>query len=134
MMFLIEKIQAKTLDTLDLADTVVRALPVHDQLLYWAAQEWQKRYPDQPYLPVWAADECCNKLALQRIKVGRKLKGNAHYTGYNPIFCPFIMPVNQYHTVGRREIFTASAGAFIFTFENQSGSVEILFACTYKED
>src|SRR5262245_20758173 len=109
--------QIDSFDTLNLSDGVVRSLPVHDQLLYWAAHEWNKHYPDKSYVPVWAAHECANKLALQRVKPGRKLKGDARYMGYTPLFCPYIMPIETYETVGRREFFTTAVGAYLFSFE-----------------
>src|SRR6185436_18150234 len=112
----------------------VRALPQYDQLVYWAAHEWQRRYPDQPYVAVWSETECSNKLALQRVKVGRKLKGSAIYRGYGLAFCPYIMPINKYYTVGRREIFSECAGAYVFTFDSKSGPFDVLYAASYREE
>src|SRR5260370_31238627 len=103
-------LQLENLESLNFSDVAVRTLPQHDQLLYWAHQEWQRRFPGQPYLPVWSITECSNKLAMKRIKSGRRLKGNASYKGYEPIFCPYILPVNKYYTVGRQEIFQECAG------------------------
>src|SRR5262249_17741886 len=96
-----ETLQVDSLNALQLPDSVVRTLTVHDQLLYWATHEWKRRYADQSYVPVWAEDECGNKLALQRIKPGRKLKADTRYAGCAEVFCPFIMPVETYETVGR---------------------------------
>ncbi len=129
-----EAIPIENLETSDLVDAVVRTLPLHEQLLRWAVDEWQRRYPDTSYLPVWSVSECSNQLALQRVKVGRRVKGNVRYMGYTRTVCPYMTPVNVHDTVGRREVLSEGAGAFVFTFSTPTGTFEILYAAAYKED
>lgn len=133
-MLLPETIPTENLQVSDGAEVVVRTHPLHEQLLRWAADEWQRRYPDTPYLPVWSESECSNQLALQRVKVGRRVKGNARYMGYTPVISPYVNLVNVHDTVGRREVLTSGAGAFVFTFSTPASTFEILYAAAYKED
>ncbi len=54
--------------------------------------------------------------------------------GYTRIECPYIPPVNVHDTVGRREVLTEGAGAFVFTFGVPTGTFQVLYAAVYKED
>jgi hypothetical protein len=121
------------LDSLQLSDDVVRTMMKHEQLLVWAAREWETRFPGQAYVPVWAAAECANNLARKRVISGRKLKGKARYSGYEMIPCPYSVPVNSFYVPGRSIVFTDSVGAFIFSFEAASAPFEVLYAAAHDK-
>jgi hypothetical protein len=106
----------------------------YEQLVRWATQEWQRRYPAQRYATVWAADECASALAQARIKPGRKLKRNTTYIGYQPIDCPYAVPISHFYVPERKAILTNSVGAFVFSFASTPGVFDVLFASAYHDD
>src|SRR5579859_4555770 len=57
----------------------------YEALARWASAEWLKRNPDNPFMVLWASENCGNNLARQRIKIGRKLKGKVRYSGFKPL-------------------------------------------------
>ncbi len=129
-----ETIPIEGLETPDLADAVLRTLPPHEQLLRWATDEWVRRYPGISYVPVWSVSECSNQLALQRVKAGHRVKENVRYLSYTRTNWPYLPPVNVHDAVGRREVLTEGAAAFVFTFGTPTGTFQVLYAATYKED
>jgi hypothetical protein len=120
-----------SLDALQLSDDVVRTMMKHEQLLIWAAREWETRFPGQAYVPVWAAADCANNLALKRVISGRKLKGKARYSGYEMVPCPYSVPVNSFYVPGRSIVFTDSVGAFIFSFEGAYAPFDVLYCSAH---
>ena len=73
----------------------------HEVLMRWAIREWERRYPSQSCLPVWADEDCANNLALQRVSAGRRLKGKAHYAGFQLVPCPYSVPITRPATGSR---------------------------------
>src|SRR5258708_15882860 len=57
----------------------------YETLARWASEQWQARYPDKPFLILWASENCGNNLARQLLKEVRQLKGKARYTGHQPL-------------------------------------------------
>src|SRR5947209_1033942 len=88
----------------------------YEQLVRWAIKEWQRRYPGQPYVTVWASDDCASALALARIKPGHKLKQRTNYLGYQVIDCPYSVPISRFYVPARKAVLTSSVGAFVFSF------------------
>jgi len=102
-----------------------------EELVAWATEEWQKRWPDQPYHTVWAATQCAHALALKRLKPGRKLRGKARYAGYQPLWCPYSIPVNEFSSFTRRSTLTEGIGAYIFNFTLGGETVPVLYVAAY---
>src|SRR5690349_19800415 len=90
----------------------------YEVLARWAVESWNERYPDTPYMVLWASENCGNNLARQRLKVGRKLKGKANYRGNEMIDCPHVMPISDYRLPGRTAVLAETVGAFLFHFTN----------------
>src|SRR5260370_37436672 len=109
-------------------DALLRPPLRYEQLVRWAIQLWHERYPDRAFVAVWAADECANVRALQRILPGRRLKTGATYSGYRILDCPFAVPINHFYMAGRRAILTGGAGAFRFSFKRGDDSFDVLYA------
>ncbi len=106
----------------------------YEQLVLWAAQEWQRRYPAQPYRVVWATESCAHNLALSRIKPGRRLKRKARYLGYSPLMCPYSIPIDSFYVPARNVILTSSVGAFVFSFEWDGAQFDVLYASAHKSE
>ncbi|MCU0511126.1 MAG: ATP-binding protein [Anaerolineae bacterium] len=106
----------------------------YERLVQWAAALWQERYPAQPFTTLWASSECSNRIALQQVRAGRKLK-QARYDGYAELSSPVIVPISDYGARGRRMVLTATAGAFIFRFTADDGTpFEVIYASSYFDD
>jgi len=118
----------------DNANPMTRAPLRYEQLVRWAVQEWQQRYPAQPYATVWAADACASALAHARISAGRNLKRRTTYLGYQPIDCPYAVPISHFYVPGRKAVLTNSVGAFIFSFASPKGTFDVLYANAYYGD
>ncbi len=106
----------------------------YEGLARWASEQWQQRQPGQPYLVLWASENCGNNLARQRIKVGRKLKGKARYTGYSPVECPLVVPISDYRLPGRAAVLAETVGAFAFSFDSATGPFEVLYVSSHYRD
>src|SRR5258708_3242126 len=100
----------------------------------WAREQWQARYTDKPFLILGASDNCGNTLARQRLKVGRKLKGKARYTGHQPIDCPFVVPISDYRLPGRSAVLAETVGAFMFNFSTDDGPFDVLYVSSHYRD
>src|SRR5690349_9033803 len=85
---------------------MTRAPLRYEQLVHWAVQEWQRRYPGQPYATVWAAEECASALALARIAPGRKMRRKTTYVGYQSIDCPYAVPISHFYVPARKAVLT----------------------------
>ncbi|MBK9751502.1 MAG: hypothetical protein IPO91_32705 [Chloroflexi bacterium] len=74
----------------------------YERLVQWARETWQARWGDQPYVTVWASTECSNMIAQSQVKTGRKLRGKLRYDGAEPLDCPYIVPISDYGSRGKR--------------------------------
>lgn len=115
-------------------DSLSRSPLRYEQLVRWAIQEWQARYPDRAFVAVWASDDCGNVRALHRIQPGRRLKTGATCSGYRLIDCPFVVPINRFYMAGRKAILTDGTGAFCFSFKHGDDSFDVLYACAPYQD
>jgi SpoVK/Ycf46/Vps4 family AAA+-type ATPase len=107
----------------------------YERLVQWASETWQARFAEQSFVTVWASAECSNMLAHSQVKAGRKLKGKARYLGFDRVDCPVIVPISDYGSRGKHTILTASAGAFLFKFEDDNGvPFNVLYASAYFDD
>jgi predicted AAA+ superfamily ATPase len=106
----------------------------YEQLVLWAVQEWQQRYPDQPYRVVWATENCAHNMALGRIKPGRRLRGKARYAGYQPVACPFSIPIDSFYLPARTVVLTDSVGAYTFSFECAGQAFDVIFASAHSSE
>lgn len=109
----------------------------YERLVEWASAEWEKLYPDIPYVTIWASTECSNKIAQSNIKVGRSLRGKAKYNGFEELDCDVITPISDYSARGRNMVLTATAGAYLFKFagkENSDDNFEVIYASSYFDD
>src|SRR5258706_5078985 len=111
-----------------------RAPMQYEQLVRWAIQEWQQRYPEQPYEVVWASDDCGSHLARKRVKAGRKLKDKTQYQGYTELQCPWIVPISAISSTERSTELTDYVGAFIFSFTHENHAFDVLFASAHYSE
>src|SRR5258708_5635004 len=115
-------------------DSMLRPPLRYEQLVRWAIQEWNTRYPDRAFVAVWAVDECANVRALQRILPGRPIKTGATYHGSRIMDRPFVVPINRFYMAGRKAILTDGVGAFRFSFKQGDEPFDVLYASTTYED
>ncbi|NWF69978.1 MAG: ATP-binding protein [Chloroflexi bacterium] len=106
----------------------------YERLVQWAREIWQQRWPDQPYITIWASAECSNMIAQQQIRAGRKLRGRAHYKGLEPLECPAIVPISDYGSRGKKMVLTATSGAYAFKFVMDGEPFEVIYASSYFDD
>ena len=107
----------------------------YERLVKWASKEWERRYPDIPYVTIWASTECSNKIAQSYVKVGRSLRGKAKYDGFEQLECGVITPISDYGVRGRKMILTTTAGAYLFKFTTESDdNFEVIYASSYFDD
>src|SRR5688572_10725140 len=88
----------------------------YEYLARWATEQWQQRHPNEPYMVLWASENCGNNLARQRVKNGRKLKGKVRYQGYQAVECPYVVSISDYRVPGRAAVLAETVGAFLFNF------------------
>lgn len=106
----------------------------YERLALWAHEEWQRRYGDQPYQLLWAAESCGNQLAQRRIRPRRRLRGKAYYTGQEQIACDEVIPISEYIVPGRKAQLGESVGAYRFSFEHPDGDFDALYISSYFRD
>lgn len=107
----------------------------YERLVKWASEIWQQRWPDRPYITIWASAECSNHLAYQQVKAGRKLRGKARYEGREALDCPAIVPISDYGSRGRSTVLMAAAGAYAFRFSVEGEEpFEVIYASSYFDD
>lgn len=107
----------------------------YERLVEWASAEWEKRYPDLPYMTIWAATECSNKIAQSQVKVGRSLRGSAKYNGFDELQCDVITPISEYGARGRKMVLTNTAGAYLYKFAEKDGEAfDVIYASSYFDD
>jgi hypothetical protein len=107
----------------------------YERLVEWASAEWEERYPEIPYVTIWASTECSNKVAQSYIKVGRSLRGKMKYNGFEELDCDVITPISDYSARGRNMVLTSTAGAYLFKFAGKEGDdFEVIYASSYFDD
>lgn len=108
----------------------------YERLVEWATKEWQSRYGDAPFITIWASSECSNKIAQDKVKPNRKLRGKARYKGFEELHSNVVIPISDYGSRGRKMVLTATAGAFIFTFTDEvtEEDFEVIYASSYIDD
>lgn len=119
---------------MDKSDMHVHAMPKSEQLVVWAAQEWNQRFGDQDFIAIFADEDCGNFLAFQKVKVGRKLVKKTQYTGFQRIACPYSVPLQDYRKPSRAVNFTQATGGYLFTFERNGESFTVIFASSHVPD
>lgn len=108
----------------------------YETLVAWAREVWAERSPDSVPVAVWASTECSSRIALDQIKVGRRLRGKARYEGWEPLDCPLITSISDYGARGSKIVLTSSTGAYLFKFSASGDaagdeSFDVIYACTY---
>ena len=107
----------------------------YERLVKWATEVWQARWPDQPFVAIWASTDCSNHVARQQVKPGRRLRGKARYAGYEILDCPVVVPISDYGSRGKSPTLMSSAGAFAFQFTVEDDEpFEVLYASSYFDD
>jgi ATP-dependent 26S proteasome regulatory subunit len=106
----------------------------YEVLARWAGEQWQKCHPDQPFMILWASENCGNNLARQRIKTGRKLKGRVRYLACQPVECPYVVAISDYRTPGRTTTLAESVGAFLFSFSAADEPFDVLYVSSHYRD
>lgn len=107
----------------------------YERLVEWASEEWEKRYPDIPYLTIWASSECSNKIAQSQVKVGRSLRGKAKYDGFETLECDVIVPISDYGARGNKMVLTSTSGAYLFKFTaKDDDDFEVIYVSSYFDD
>lgn len=100
-------------------------------LVGWAAEEWQRRFPAQEALILWADSDCANRKALQTLKPGCKLKDGGVYQGFTAVSSLVTMPITEFYNAGRGTILAGSAGAILFHFERNGELFDALFVSSF---
>ncbi len=100
---------------------------MHERMIGWGAGEWLRRYAETPCNIVWSYNYPSNRIALTRFKVGRKLRGQVVYAGFEQIACPVIAPISGGEYRGRTVMLTGSAGAYLFHFEIKGVRQSVLY-------
>ncbi|MCC7446233.1 MAG: ATP-binding protein [Anaerolineae bacterium] len=106
----------------------------YENLARWASETWQQRHPGEPYMVLWASENCGNNLARQRVKAGRKLKGKVRYAGVDSIDCPLVVSISDYRLPGRQAVLAETVGAFLFKFESDGSSFDALYVSSHYRD
>lgn len=108
----------------------------YEKLVEWAKQIWRERYEDAPFMTIWASAECSNKIAQTQIKAGRRLKGKARYAGFEEMESSVIVPISDYGSRGNHMVLTATAGAYVFRFTDETTDevFEVIYASSYIDD
>ncbi|HLY29374.1 MAG TPA: ATP-binding protein [Aggregatilineales bacterium] len=111
-----------------------RSMMRYEQLVSWAAPEWERRYPGQAYRTLWANEGCASDKAHQHIRPGRRLKGKIIYTARQELACPYAIPIFYSQMTSRRVTLTYGVGAFIFSFERDGEKFDVIYVCAHYAD
>ncbi|MEO0598387.1 MAG: ATP-binding protein, partial [Chloroflexota bacterium] len=105
----------------------------YERLVEWAMKEWETRYGDSPYVTIWASSECSNKIAQRKVKANRKIKGKVRYKGFDEIESEVVVPISDYGSRGRKMVLTATAGAYIFKFQDEKTDepFDVIYVSSY---
>jgi hypothetical protein len=108
----------------------------YERLVRWAQETWSARWPDIPAETIWASVECSNRIAHDKVKPGRRLKGKARYDGFEMLDCPEITTISDLALRGQRTVLTAMSGAYLFKFreEDTDESFEVIYTSSYFDD
>ncbi|MBN1285458.1 MAG: ATP-binding protein [Anaerolineae bacterium] len=107
----------------------------HERLIRWAEQEWQTRYDDRPFMTIWSSPDCANRIAHDRVKPDRRLRGKARYRGVEQIACPEIASISEIDHTSRKATLGATSGAFVFHFETEENDpFDVLLVCAYVDE
>lgn len=109
----------------------------YERLVEWARQTWEQRNPNTPAMTIWASAECSNQIAQKQMKVGRVLKGNAKFMGMEMLECPVVTTISDYGARGRKMVFTATSGAYLFKFKGTGKNqkpFEVIYASAYFDE
>lgn len=107
----------------------------YERLVNWARELWEERCPGREAVTIWASAECSNQIAQKQVKAGRKLRGKAKYEGFTTVDCPFIVPISDCGSRGRKMVLTATSGAYLFHFSDHAGeSFDVVYASSYFDD
>jgi hypothetical protein len=106
----------------------------YERLVQWAVATWDTRYPNRPYMTIWASADCSNHIAQGQIKAGRKLKGNARYEGFEVLDANVIVPISDYGSRSGRMVLTSTSGAYCFKFSLNGEPFEVIYASSYFDD
>lgn len=108
---------------------------IQEPLIMWAAHEWKQRFGELECVVLWASGDCINRLALQRVKPGRKLGKLGIYVNFESLPSPVAIPINWRKSLRRVGVTpSASAGAMIFTFEQGGQTYPVLYvSATYHD-
>ena len=106
----------------------------YESLVEWASAEWEKRNSGKEHLVLWASDSCGNLLAQQRVRPQRRVKGKVKYIKAQPIDCPEVVRISEYVVPRQKPMLGESVGAFVFEFQNEEESFEVLYVSSYYRD
>lgn len=105
------------------------------RLVKWAQREWEARWPDVPTVTIWASAECSNRVAHDKVKPGRRLRGKARFNGLETLDCPEITPISDCGTRGKKMVLTATSGAYLFKFlTDDDTAFEVIYISAYFDD
>jgi hypothetical protein len=102
---------------------------IKEPIIIWAAQEWKERFGNAECIVLWGNSVCLDRLALQRVKPGHKLGKLGIYLGFEPILCPIAIPISWRQDTKVGNVPAGSAGAALFTFDQQGQTFTVLFVC-----
>lgn len=108
----------------------------YERLVEWAKKTWEEHYGDAPFMTIWASSECNNKIAQERVKVGRNMRGKAKYAGFEELSCDVIVPISDFSSRGNKMFLTSTSGAYLFKFldKNTDEEFSVIYASSYVDD
>ncbi|GAB4509032.1 MAG: hypothetical protein OHK0046_03230 [Anaerolineae bacterium] len=107
----------------------------YERLVTWAQEEWEKRWPGQENVTIWASADCSNQIAQEQIKPGRKMRGKAVYEGMDTLDCPVVVTISDSSSRGKKTVLTATSGAYLFNFSDDDGrAFGVIYVSSFLDD
>ena len=106
----------------------------YESLVEWAVEEWEERHSDVQYQVLWASESCGNRLALDRVKPGKRVKGKVKFSHIEPLTCREVTTISEYVIPRNKPMLGESVGAYRFEFTEQDQTFDVLYVSSYYRD
>jgi hypothetical protein len=100
----------------------------------WIRQEWLVSQPaEDDWTTAWIQDFCVNQIVLAKFNREFELEDQYRFSGYTPLECPVLNPVEHYDYAGH---WVHQTGAFVYQFTQQETGkiVEVLVMASHYSD
>jgi hypothetical protein len=112
-------------------DPIGRSQLKSDLMARWVETDWLSRYPQHQLLTLWTTHNALDSDVMQRYDRDFLLTDGFRLSSIAPVECPVVVRIHAPDDEGK---LTYKTGAYLYTFTNETTSVEILIMGAYFSD